>query len=119
MTITKLTNTIAALQSRRQFLRASVGLGLSAAGMALLGACGSPATSPTATKEILETATIRVARPPSVICLAPEYLAEDILKSEGFTNVQYIEDGLGPVRTVASGQADLGLTLSASLIVEV
>ena len=46
--------------SRRQFLKAAGGLGLSAAGMALLDACGAKPASPTAAVETLEITTIRI-----------------------------------------------------------
>src|SRR5260221_12596717 len=87
--------------SRRQFLKAGGGLGLSAAGLALLEACGASRAnlaSPTATVETLETTTIRLTETIS-ICAAPLYVAEDFLKAEGFTNVQYVKS-VGPGLTV-------------------
>jgi hypothetical protein len=36
-----------------------------------------------------ETTTIRLARIPS-ICRAPQYMTEELLRSEGFTDVKYI-----------------------------
>jgi NitT/TauT family transport system substrate-binding protein len=37
-----------------------------------------------------ETTTIRLAKIPG-ICVAPQYVAEDLLRSEGFSSVQYVE----------------------------
>ena len=37
-----------------------------------------------------ETTTIRLAKIPG-ICIAPQYVAEELLRSEGFTNIQYVE----------------------------
>jgi NitT/TauT family transport system substrate-binding protein len=37
-----------------------------------------------------ETTTIRLAKIPG-ICVAPQYVAEDLLRSEGFKSVQYVE----------------------------
>jgi NitT/TauT family transport system substrate-binding protein len=37
-----------------------------------------------------ETTTIRLAKIPG-ICVAPQYVAEDLLRSEGFNSVQYVE----------------------------
>lgn len=36
-----------------------------------------------------ETTTIKIVRLPA-LCLAPQYLAEDFLRLEGFTDVQYV-----------------------------
>jgi NitT/TauT family transport system substrate-binding protein len=101
-------------QSRRQFLKTSAGLGFSAAGMALLGACGSVAT-PNAHAETLETTTLRLNNVVG-LCLAAHVLAEDMLKDEGFTDVRIIKDALGPLKTVASGEADIDSTFSAVLV---
>ena len=63
-------------QSRRSFLAA-----LSSAGAA--GFIGAP---PSVAQEALpETTTIRLARSRS-ICIAPQYVAEELLKTEGFTD---------------------------------
>ncbi|SRR5437764_13614100 len=37
-----------------------------------------------------ETTTIRLTKIPG-ICVAPQYVAEGLLKAEGFTDVQYVE----------------------------
>jgi NitT/TauT family transport system substrate-binding protein len=54
-----------------------------------------------------ETERIRLVRNPA-ICLAPEYVAEDLLRVEGFSQVQYadIED-LGAVRMLEANHADM------------
>jgi NitT/TauT family transport system substrate-binding protein len=77
-------------QSRRQFLKTSAGLGLSAAELALLGACGSAAPLASTTSETLETTTIRLSQFAS-LCAVPQTLGVDFLKSEGFTDVQYVK----------------------------
>src|SRR5690349_6635401 len=101
--------------TRREFLKITAGLSFSVAGTTLLEACGvKPATQTTVADE-LETTTIRIVKTPA-ICLAPEYLAEDLLKNDGFTDVQYVNDTLGVRRAVASGKADFGMTFSGPLI---
>ena len=65
--------------SRRQFMRSIAGLGLSAAGLALLDGCGSQPAGPATAQSPLETTTLRVIVSPA-ICIAPQYLAEDFLK---------------------------------------
>ena len=44
------------------------------------------------------------------------YAAEDLLKGEGFTTIEYVKDSLGPVRAVAAGKADMSVTFSGPLI---
>jgi len=75
--------------SRRYFLKAAGGLGLTVAGMGLLEACG---VKPAATGGTLETTTIRIPLANTIsICMAPLYVAETLLKAAGFTNVQYTQ----------------------------
>ena len=61
----------------------------------------------TAAEPPLETTKIRFVHTPS-ICAAPQYLAEELLRLEGFTEVEYLPLGArnGP-NAVAEGRADL------------
>jgi len=61
----------------------------------------------TAAEPPLETTKIRFVHTPS-ICAAPLYLAEELLRLEGFTDVEYLPQGArnGP-NAVAEGRADL------------
>jgi NitT/TauT family transport system substrate-binding protein len=81
-------------QSRRDFLTS-----LSAAGVA--GAFG--ARTSLADEPPPEVTTLRLSYFP-VICLAPSYIAEDLLRAEGFTDVRYIPDV--PLDSVARGIID-------------
>jgi len=125
--------------SRRQLLRAAGGLGLTAAGLALLDACSPAATptaaptaaptlvppiAPTAAAQKLETTTIRIplgsATTPVSVCVAPVFVAEDLLKAEGFTDVQYVRSTTGPtlvIDALASGAGDMTLQFSGPSIV--
>src|SRR5215467_15956064 len=72
----------------------------------------------------LETTTIRLIRmwdPGStpkipVLCMAPQLLAEELLRAEGFTDIRYVErdGGLPSFRALAAGEGDLstGMTLA-------
>jgi NitT/TauT family transport system substrate-binding protein len=57
-----------------------------------------------------EISKIRLVHAPA-ICLAPQYLAEELLRLEGFTQIEYVPVGsnVDPVNTVASGQADISM----------
>jgi NitT/TauT family transport system substrate-binding protein len=91
-------------QSRRDFLAS-----LTAAGAA--GMVG--ARSSLGDEAPPEVTTIRL-RKSRAICLAPRYLAGDLLRAEGFTDVQYIPDL--PFDAVAHGDLDFDLS-TPSLIV--
>jgi len=97
------------IQSRRHFLA-----GLSAVGAAsLIGVQQSlPAEPPP------ETASVRLAKIRG-ICIAPQYVAEELLRAEGFTEVRYVltERVEGQPDAVASGQVDFTLNFAAPLVV--
>ena len=66
-----------------------------------------------------ETKRIRIAKVPA-ICLAQLYVAEELLRGEGFTDVQYVEMALPEIaRSVASGRIDLSAETVTDLIMEV
>ena len=53
-----------------------------------------------------ETATIRLVKFPG-ICLAPQYVAEGLLRAEGFADVQYISTATGDMYdAIDSGEID-------------
>lgn len=78
-------------------------------GVALAGAAGALGYG----RELLaaeappETTRIRILISPA-ICFAPLYVAEDLLRGEGFTDVQYVkgDGGLNDDKMVAKGEAD-------------
>ncbi|HXJ53278.1 MAG TPA: twin-arginine translocation signal domain-containing protein, partial [Burkholderiales bacterium] len=77
---------------RRRFLAALAATG--AAG--LMGPTNSRAQG-----ERLETTSVRLAKITGT-CIAPQYLAEELLRLEGFTDVRYIlfEAGLGQSKAI-------------------
>ena len=96
--------------SRREFL---VGLGL--AGTAgLLNLHPRPA----AAEPSPETTRLRLVQIPS-ICQAPQYVAEELLRTEGFTEVQYVkkQGSQGLELALTSGEADINMHYAASTIV--
>lgn len=98
--------------SRRDFLKVTGGFGLTAAGMTLLAACGTKST------DQLETTSIKLAQ--TVLCIAPQYVAEEALKSEGFTDVQYVKTTTGVLSTaLASGDIDISMHFSAPSIIQI
>ncbi|MGH7355071.1 MAG: ABC transporter substrate-binding protein [Candidatus Rokuibacteriota bacterium] len=73
---------------------------------------------PAAAEPPPETKRIRIAKVPA-ICLAALYVAEDLLRGEGFTDVQYVEMALPQIASsVASGSVDLSAETALDLIME-
>jgi len=87
-------------------------------GMSILGTATllAPYRHSEAADGQLETTRIRFAHDPS-ICTSPQYLAEELLRLEGFTDVQYLPLGAraGP-QSVATGQADMTIWAAPALI---
>jgi NitT/TauT family transport system substrate-binding protein len=95
------------MQSRRDFLTA-----LSAAGAA--GVLGTRASL--ADEGSLETTTIRLPFN-SNLCLAPQFVAEELLRAEGFTEIRYMPGtgGLTEPQMAGRGEIDFGTTTAAVL----
>ena len=67
-----------------------------------------------------ETTRLRIPWVPST-CRAPEWAAEDLLRAEGFTDVQYLKKDStdGMARALASGEADIGGDFAAPVILRI
>jgi NitT/TauT family transport system substrate-binding protein len=65
-----------------------------------------------------ETTTLRIAEGRPGICIAPQYVAADLLRGEGFTDVQYLSKATFPERlqALATGEAQMTVTFVSSLI---
>jgi NitT/TauT family transport system substrate-binding protein len=107
---------------RRELLRRAGHLGLSATGLALLAGCSRLSTSvapasPSRPGTPLETTTLRFAKNPSM-CFAPIYLAYDLLRARGFTDVQYVDLTTTTLVAVAAGEADMAMSAVGVPIVQ-
>ncbi|WP_419693990.1 ABC transporter substrate-binding protein [Mesorhizobium muleiense] len=95
------------VQNRRHLLA-----GAAAAGLAgLLGRATSAQAEPPP-----ETTSIRLAKIRG-ICIAPQYVAEELLRLEGFNDVRYVEaEGSGGTsEKLARGEVDFSLNFAAPL----
>jgi len=93
--------------SRRSFLSRASALGAAC----LLGVPKRAAAEPPP-----EVNTIRLIHAPS-ICLAPQLVAEELLKIEGFSEVQYVNLRVNKLSSeVASGRADLSQVATPEVI---
>jgi NitT/TauT family transport system substrate-binding protein len=96
--------------SRREFLAKAT----------LAGAAGilSLETSSLAAEPPPETTRLKILDLPRGICPAPQYVAEELLRSEGFTELQYVQKQTQTerLRAVATGEAHMFVTFVPSLL---
>jgi NitT/TauT family transport system substrate-binding protein len=101
----------AGFRKRRRFLQT----------VALTSAAGALGFSPTllGAGPSMETTRIRFGRIPNN-CHAPQYVAEELLRAEGFTDVQYVElTGSAQIYpALAKGELDLTMAFSAPFVVQ-
>jgi len=98
---------------RRDFMK---GAALAATGPTILGVRPIPADA----EPPPETTTIRLFG--VGLCPAPMYLAEELLRSEGFTDVKYLtfpEGGVGVYQRLGSGDLDIAQWFVAPFVIEV
>jgi NitT/TauT family transport system substrate-binding protein len=95
------------VQTRRRFLTT----------LSLAGVAGFVRPPPSLVAEgTLETTTIRIAKIPA-ICLAPQYVSEELLRAEGFTDVRYVEYPVTDyIPAIGRGEADFSTTEINQLI---
>jgi NitT/TauT family transport system substrate-binding protein len=90
------------MPSRRAFLR-GVGAAIGTTGLVGVRPLSAGAEPP------LETTRLRLLKA-SRLCWAPQYVAEDLLRLEGFTDVTYVDFPGGPVSEyLAAAKADISL----------
>ena len=106
---------------RRELLRRAGQLGVSAGGLALLAGCANqvaPFFSPS-TSGKLETTRIRLSQIAGV-CVAPQYVAADLLRAEGFTDVEYVQiEATNPYPAFAAGDVDISMAFAAPFLIQV
>ena len=91
-------------QNRRRFLST-----LAAAGAA--GLVGPPSSK--AQDGRLETTTVRIAKIAG-ICVAPSYVADELLRAEGFTDIRYVETVAGTPSALATARGEIDFTMNFS-----
>jgi NitT/TauT family transport system substrate-binding protein len=97
--------------SRRQFLNAAA---LAGTGVVLGLRSGSIAAEPPP-----ETTRIRLPQSPA-ICIAPLYLVDELLRAEGFSEVEHVRmSGNLFTPSVASGKVDLALNFVGPLVMSI
>jgi NitT/TauT family transport system substrate-binding protein len=99
------------VQNRRSFLA-----GLTTAGFAALagprGACSEEAP--------LETTVVRFPKSPGM-CFAPQFIAEDLLRAEGFSDFQQVSSvaGLRSTAMLARGEVDFSIDYAIAFVIPI
>jgi len=96
------------IQTRRRFISSA----------ALAGAAGLLHVPRVAAAEgALETTTVRIANLQG-ICVAPLYIAEELLRAEGFTDIHYVRlaPGQNAPEGIAGGEVDFGTNFASVLV---
>jgi NitT/TauT family transport system substrate-binding protein len=95
---------------RRAFLRR----------LAVAGAAVGAGATPVAADPPPETTRVRLYQGHG-ICTAPQYIAEELLRAEGFARVEFVKPpgGVGQAKLLASGEIDLNTQFAAPFVVQV
>jgi NitT/TauT family transport system substrate-binding protein len=66
----------------------------------------------------LETTTLGLTRTPS-LCLAPQYVAEELLRAEGFSDIRYVDgaSATDSANAIGSGKADLSFDFASAFTI--
>jgi NitT/TauT family transport system substrate-binding protein len=95
--------------SRRSVVQHLAGLGLASAGLTLLAGCDRGRTAPASVASEPPPETTRLRLTQAGTCQAPQFMAEELLKAEGFTEVEYLR--LPPAtrgsNNLLSGEVDI------------
>src|SRR5207253_8051296 len=84
--------------------------------LSLAGAAGLiRAPRALAAEGVLETTSVRLSKIPA-ICYAPLYVAEELLRAEGFTDIRYVATAINQPEGLARGEIDFGSNFAPVLI---
>ena len=99
--------------SRRQFLSVTA-----CAGTGALFGLRSEAIAAEPPPETTRIRLIEIAG----VCIAPQFVAKDLLHGEGFTDVQYVgvsTSGIEAAKALAAGKADINISFVAPLVMQI
>src|SRR5438132_10827003 len=98
------------IQNRRRFL----------ATLSSAGAAGLMRASNANAQERLETTTVRIAKIAG-ICIAPQYVADELLRAEGFTDIRHVPTNAGveAALSLARGEVDFTANFAPALMITI
>ena len=105
------------VQSRRRFLTDLGCAGVAAVGG--VGVVGVGGRTSLAEEPPPEITTIRMEKSPIITCIAPEYVADELLRAEGFTDIRHEPVEIPPVQMVVRNELDWTLEFAPAVIKEV
>src|SRR5438105_2402276 len=86
---------------------------------AAAGASLLPPALAGAAEGALETTSIRLAKTPA-LCTAPQFIAEELLRAEGFTEIRFIESTAPEVPgDVAAGKLDFSMAYASQFVASI
>lgn len=105
------------VQSRRRFLTTAAFASAAAMG-GIEAASVADARKSFATEMPPEVSAVRLGKIPG-LCIAPQYVAEELLRAEGFTDIHYLPAAAGTeqAQKIAHGDVDFTLNFATPLII--
>jgi len=99
----------------RQTRRRALAMLSSAAGVSLVSG-----TNVFAQQAPPETTTVRIAKIAG-ICIAPQYVADELLRAEGFTDIRYVatDAGIPAAQSLARGEVDFTANYAPTFIIPI
>jgi NitT/TauT family transport system substrate-binding protein len=90
-------------------------------GVMLAGTAGRLLPRSVAAEPPPEVTTLRLTSQRGALCIAPKYVAEELLQAEGFADIRYVEQERlsARVQMLASGETDLEVTFIGPLITRI
>jgi NitT/TauT family transport system substrate-binding protein len=72
-------------------------------------------TPSSAAEGTLETTTVRITKS-AALCVAPQYVAEELLRAEGFTEIRYVDGPPGATEPLARGKVDFDTNYASNFV---
>jgi NitT/TauT family transport system substrate-binding protein len=67
----------------------------------------------------LETTSVRITKNQG-ICYAPQYVAEELLRAEGFIDIRFVDTPPPEIgAAIARGKVDFGMTYAAQFVMDI
>ena len=91
------------------------------ASLSAVGAIGLVGVrTPSAEEVSLDTTSVRFTHAPST-CNAPLYIAEELLRADGFTGLSYVDvdAGINTPKKMANGEADFGFEFASAFVIAI
>ena len=75
--------------------------------------------NPLAAEPPPEVTTVRLENAAPIVCIAPEYVADELLRAEGFTDIRHVSEDRPPVQMIARNELDWTLEFAPAVLTEI